>query len=104
MANNCSRCQGLLIVDWDEALGSENVRCVMCSFRPNDPPPRPPDPHHLRKERVSNLVTCRCGEPKVEWRSYCRKCSLNKLNAEQRRKHAVKQAIKEKKISKGRSA
>ena len=100
--SNCTRCQGLLVWDWDQALGSANVRCIMCSFRPNDPAPHPPAPHHLTRPKVGNLVTCRCGEPKVEWRSYCRKCSLKKLNAEQRRKHAVKMAVKEKRITKGK--
>lgn len=99
--NNCSRCNGLIVEYFDEALGKPNLRCVLCSFRPLDPPPRDPIPHHLKKPFVGNLVTCRCGEPKVEWRSYCRKCSLKKLNAEQRRTYAVREARRLGKITKG---
>ena len=101
MVTNCTRCQGLYVWDWDEALGAENVRCVSCGHRPLDPPPRDPIPHGLCKPKVGDLHTCRCGQPKVEWRMYCRNCSRRKLNAAQRRKAAVKEAIKAKKITKG---
>lgn len=82
--NKCTRCSGLIVWDFDDALGRPNPRCVCCAFRPLDPPPRAPEPHGLCKPKVGNLTTCSCGQPKMEWRSFCRKCSLKKLNQKQR--------------------
>lgn len=86
MESNCTRCQGLIVWDFDQSLGQMATRCVSCGHRPMNPPPREPDVHHLTKPRVGDLHTCRCGQPKVEWRMYCRICSNKKLNKEQRRK------------------
>lgn len=84
MGTKCARCSGLIVWDFDEALGRMNPRCVCCAFRPLDPPPRDPEPHGLCKPKVGNLTTCTCGQPKMEWRSFCRKCSMKKLNQKQR--------------------
>jgi len=91
MENNCTRCHGLVVLDFDEALGKPNPRCVCCGHRPLDPPPRPPDLHHLSKPKVGNLTTCRCGKEKVEWRSYCKTCSKRKLNKEQKRIYKLRE-------------
>lgn len=80
----CTRCSGLVVWDYDEALGRPNPRCIQCAFRPLDPPPHPPVPHNLCKPKVGNLTTCTCGQPKMEWRSFCWKCSQKKLNQKQR--------------------
>ena len=102
--NSCVRCQGLLVEFFDEALGYPNIRCVMCAHRPLDPLPHPPVPHGLCRPKYGDLVTCRCGKPKVEWRASCVVCLDKKLRAERARKAAVKRGIKSKKITKGRIA
>lgn len=102
MGPNCVRCQGLVVWEWDEALQQPNMKCINCAARPLDPPVHPPTPHPKARLKVGNLTTCRCGREKVEWRAYCRMCSLRKLNAEQRRKRAVKQGVRQGRITNGR--
>lgn len=85
---NCTRCNGLIVTYFDEALGRDNLRCICCAYRPLDPAPRAPVPHGLCKPRVGNLVTCECGNEKVEWRKYCRTCNDKKQAAEHRRRNA----------------
>lgn len=92
---NCMRCQGLLVWDYDEALRAMNLRCVCCAFRPLDPPPRAPEPHHLSK--VATLTRCRCGNEKVEWRMQCTACNVRKQEKEQRRREKRKLAEKARK-------
>lgn len=90
MNMRCSRCAGLLVWGFDVELRVEEVRCVNCAFRPLSPVQPLPPPHGLTRVKVGNLVTCRCGNPKVEWRSYCATCSLKKFHHYQRKKHAQK--------------
>lgn len=85
MSNHCAKCNGLIIQDYCLVTTAWFSKCIQCGARP-DSPRRDPEPHHLSKERVSTLTVCACGEPKVEWRMYCRICSNKKLNKEQRRK------------------
>ena len=93
----CSRCTGLVVAEWDMALGEMIARCVNCAFRPFDPSPHLPPEHHLSKKRVGDLHHCRCGREKVEWWAYCMFCRRSKRNKEQRRQHRLKQAAKQRK-------
>lgn len=45
---NCSRCQGLMIPDWDIDLG-EFLKCVACGARPYQPVADPLQQHDALK-------------------------------------------------------
>lgn len=103
MIPNCTRCQGLVVWDFDEALGQPATRCIQCGHRPMNPPSRDPIPHGLCKPKLGDLTHCECGKEKVEWRQMCIDCSnrsleyyrrkreLEKLSRERRAKKAQKE-------------
>lgn len=93
MNMRCQRCAGLLVWGFDAELRVEEVRCVNCAYRPLQPVQPTPPPHGLMKVRIGNLVTCRCGNLKVEWRSCCATCSLKTLHHYQRKAHAKKYGL-----------
>ena len=72
----CSRCGGLLVTQWDVDLRIEEWRCAICSFRPAyaEPKPTPENDNRGRYEHESSVHICKCGHPKVPWRSSCRDC------------------------------
>lgn len=89
----CQRCGGLVITEWDMALGMESRRCVICADRPMNPPSRDPIQHGLCEPKLGDLTHCKCGNLKVEWRSCCATCSLKKLHYYQRKAHAKKYGL-----------
>lgn len=74
------KCTGCLITNHGETF------CVNCAYRPDWGKPAPPDESVCGKyPRKGEKFTCKCGRPKVAWRSCCIKCANRRLTYERKR-------------------
>lgn len=99
----CPKCTGLLCSQWDVETRTNQTMCLICSYRPAWGKPAPPEPESLsgKYPRKGEKFTCKCGRPKVAWRSRCIHCANRhqvyhraKAKADKaRRKRAAKKAF-----------
>lgn len=73
---NCARCAGLLIQEWDPDQRIWMDKCSLCGGRPawGKPAPDEPEKPNGKYDRTGPKFVCKCGRPKVAWRSRCVKC------------------------------
>ncbi len=82
----CPKCTGCLITNHGETYR------LNCAYRPAWGKPAPPEPESLtgKYPRKGEKYTCKCGRPKVAWRSCCRPCLDRRLAYERKRAKADK--------------
>lgn len=72
----CPRCQGCLVQQWNVELRCNDSRCIACGHYPTWPTKDRPVENRGKHARESCVHSCRCGRPKVSWRSVCAKCLI----------------------------
>lgn len=86
----CQKCTSVLLSRWDHEVRAQEVFCPCCSWRPAYAVPVPVPPVSANGRPNTEMVkpslhVCKCGWPKVPWRSRCRGCLDRKLEYEQKR-------------------
>jgi len=82
----CPKCHGTLITNHGETF------CLNCAYRPAWGKPAPPEPPSLvgKHPRKGQKYTCKCGRPKVVWRSACITCANRQFLYQRKRAKAEK--------------